>query len=107
MATAAAQPQAESSAGGGRTQSLYGMGGRDDDLEGVYKFGVGLKVIPCDGPIQHSDTPLCVAKKAMAQALQAEKDVIAAHEKITQQKDRITRLDQSYHEHYLAMQVYI
>ena len=88
----------------GRTQSLYGMGGRDDPLEGTYKLGVTIKPVPCDGPIQHSDTPLCVAKKAMAQALQAEKDVIAAHEKIAQQKSRITRLDQSYHEHYLAMQ---
>lgn len=90
--SAAAQSQEESAAG--RTQSLYGMGGRDDPLEGIYKFGVNIKPIPCDGPIQHEDTPLCVAKKAMAQALQAEKDVIAAHEKIAQQKDRITRLDQ-------------
>jgi hypothetical protein len=69
-----------------RTQSLYGLGGRDDDLEGVYKVQGMVKPVPCDGPIQHSDTPLCVAKKAMAQALQAEKDVIAAHEKIAQQK---------------------
>ena len=64
-----------------------------------------VKPVPCDGPIKHSDTPLCVAKKAMAQALQAEKDVIAAHEKIAQQKERITRLDTNYHEHYQAMQM--
>jgi len=101
-ATAAPRQQQERRVG--RTQSLYGMGGRDDPLEGVYKVEGTVKPVPCDGPIQHSDTPLCVAKKAMAQALQAEKDVIAAHEKIAQQKDRITRLDQSYHQHYLAMQ---
>lgn len=99
----AQQPQPDESAA--QTQSLYGLGGRDDPMEGVYKFGVSVQPIPCDGPIKHSDTPLCVAKKAMAQALQAEKDVIAAHEKIAQQKDRITRLDQSYHEHYQAMQM--
>ena len=64
-----------------------------------------VKPVPCDGPIKHSDTPLCVAKKAMAQALQAEKDVIAAHEKIAQQKERITRLDSSFREHYQAMEM--
>jgi len=85
------------------TQSLYGLGGNEDPLEGQYKFGINIKPIPCDGPIKHSDTPLCVAKKAMAQALQAEKDVIAAHEKIQEQKDRITRLDLSYHEKYNAL----
>ena len=84
-----AQPAADSSSG--RTQSLYGLGGRDDPMEGVYKVEGTVKPVPCDGPIKHSDTPLCVAKKAMAQALQAEKDVIAAHEKIAQQKERITR----------------
>jgi len=30
---------------------------------------------PCYGPVRHMDSPLCVAKKAMAQALQAEHDV--------------------------------
>ena len=29
----------------------------------------------CEGPVRHGDTPLCVAKKALAQALQAESDV--------------------------------
>jgi len=103
MQQMAQQPQEDTDAA--QTQSLYGMGGRDDPMEGVYKFGMKVQPIPCDGPIKHSDTPLCVAKKAMAQALQAEKDVIAAHEKIAQQKDRISRLDQSYHEHYEAMQL--
>jgi len=103
MQQMAQQPQEDKDAA--QTQSLYGLGGRDDPMEGVYKVEGSVQPIPCDGPIKHSDTPLCVAKKAMAQALQAEKDVIAAHEKIAQQKDRITRLDQSYHEHYQAMQM--
>ena len=29
----------------------------------------------CEGPVRHSDTPMCVARKALAQALQAEADV--------------------------------
>jgi len=29
-----------------------------------------VRPIPCDGPVKGTDTPLCVARKAMAQALQ-------------------------------------
>ncbi|KAJ1468401.1 hypothetical protein T484DRAFT_1984270, partial [Baffinella frigidus] len=93
-----------SDAGAGRTESLWGLGGQEDPLEGTWKVQGGITPIPCDGPVQHADTPLCVAKKAMAQALQAEKDVIAAHEKIATQKERLAKLDTSYRERYTAME---
>jgi len=86
------------------TQSLWGLGGQEDPLEGTWKVQGGITPIPCDGPVKHGDTPLCVAKKAMAQALQAEKDVIAAHEKIATQKERLARMDTMYHEKYVAME---
>mmetsp|Transcript_16957 Transcript_16957/g.33944 ORF Transcript_16957/g.33944 Transcript_16957/m.33944 type:complete len:436 (-) Transcript_16957:59-1366(-) len=70
-------------------------------LEEEEEEGKGPK---CEGPVRHGDSPGCVAKKAMAQALQAEKDVIAAHEKIQVQKDRVSRLDQSYQHKYRVME---
>uniref|UniRef100_A0A6T8IEQ7 Uncharacterized protein n=2 Tax=Hemiselmis andersenii TaxID=464988 RepID=A0A6T8IEQ7_HEMAN len=83
-------------------QSLYSEES-DDPFEGTYKFKGHVRPVPCDGPIKGTDTPLCVARKAMSQALQAEKDVIAAHEKEGEQKNRLSRLNTMYAERYAAL----
>mmetsp|Transcript_26911 Transcript_26911/g.70792 ORF Transcript_26911/g.70792 Transcript_26911/m.70792 type:complete len:594 (-) Transcript_26911:351-2132(-) len=76
----------------------------EDPLEGRYKVEGFIRPIPCDGPVKHGDTPLCVAKKAMAQALQAEKDAIAAHERQAEQAARLTRMDEAYHQRYKSLE---
>lgn len=43
---------------------------------------------PCSGPVTHTDSPECVAKKALSQALQAEKDVDSVQGEIGEQRDR-------------------
>ncbi|KAJ1472555.1 hypothetical protein T484DRAFT_1839855 [Baffinella frigidus] len=48
---------------------------------------------PCSGPVRHMDTPLCVAKKAMAQALQAEHDVQSVDASIDAQVRKTDALD--------------
>lgn len=40
---------------------------------------------PCMGPVTHTDSPGCVARKAMAQALQAERDVANVNGQLTGQ----------------------
>ena len=102
---AAAEPAAAAAAGPAAEQQLaeVDVADSDDPLEGRYKVQGVIRPIPCDGPVRHGDTPLCVARKAMAQALQAEKDVIAAHERVAEQASRLTRMDTAYHERYAAL----
>jgi hypothetical protein len=105
-APASPQPMVAAAASAGREQQLAAIDPveSDDPLENRYKVQGVIRPIPCDGPVQHGDTPLCVARKAMAQALQAEKDVIAAHERVAEQSSRLTRMDQSYQERYRELE---
>jgi hypothetical protein len=86
-----------------RQQSLEGGEGGEDPFEGEYKLKGHIRPVPCDGPVKGTDTPLCVARKAMGQALQAEKDVIAAHEKQSEQKGRLGRLNMMYKQKYESL----
>eukprot|EP00960_Hanusia_phi_P038770 753587-Hanusia_phi.AAC.1 len=48
---------------------------------------------PCEGPVRHTDTDDCVAKKAMAQALQAEKDVMSVDSNIDETSKHISSVE--------------
>lgn len=49
---------------------------------------------PCTGPVRHTDTDDCVAKKAMAQALQAERDVMSVDSNIDTTSKHISSVEQ-------------
>ena len=55
--------------------------------------GGAAKARACEGPVRHGDSPLCVAKKALAQALQAERDVRAVGSKIRIEQRRADALE--------------
>jgi len=66
-------------------------------LRGIQSLGGGVQSQqlaesgegqPCSGPVTHTDSPECVAKKALSQALQAEKDVDSVRGEIGEQRDR-------------------
>jgi hypothetical protein len=67
--------------------------GADDVAQGAGSASEAEQGPPCYGPVRHLDSPLCVAKKAMAQALQAEKDVQAVDGEISGARRRADGLE--------------
>jgi hypothetical protein len=67
--------------------------GVDDVAQGADSASEAEQGPPCYGPVRHLDSPLCVAKKAMAQALQAEKDVQAVDGEISGARRRADGLE--------------